>query len=83
MCNKSKARTERQLIKFLYKETTPAEREEIVPEVFGNPQMKEEFEELLDMKRELDQIVFTPIERAPSERCVSNILAFAKQAIGK
>jgi hypothetical protein len=69
---------ELELIKYLYKETTPEEREAIVPAVFLNPPLQQEFEELLDMKRELDEVVF-----APSESCVNNILAFARKAIGK
>lgn len=80
MCNKSNLSTpsELALIKFLYKETSPEEREAIVPAIFSNPPLEEEFNELLDLKRELDEVVF-----APSDKCVSNIMAFAKQAIGK
>ena len=61
------------IIKYIYKELTEKERMEVVPELFQDQQMNEEFNELLTLKEQLDQVEF-----APSDDCINQILSFSK-----
>lgn len=61
------------IIKYIYKELTEKERAEVVPEVFQDQQLNEEFNELLTLKEQLDSI-----ELSPSQACVNSILDFSK-----
>jgi hypothetical protein len=44
------------LIRLLYHETSQPERDRIVPELLGTPTQQDEFDGLLDLKRQLDLI---------------------------
>jgi len=61
------------IIKYIYKELTEEERADLVPELFQDNQLNEEFNELLTIKEQLDQI-----ELAPSKECIDNILNFSR-----
>ena len=82
MLNKSYPST-RDVIKFLYKETTDAERNSMLPDLFESHEFQEEFNELLDVKEQLDDI---PAEEwvelnsvpSPSKGCISRILDVAR-----
>lgn len=61
------------IIKYIYKELTEEERAELVPELFQDNQLNEDFNELLTMKEQLDQI-----ELSPSKQCIDKVLSFSK-----
>lgn len=74
---------ETDLIRLIYKETSEAERAYLVPAVFHNPELHHEFDALLDMKVQLDALSAEDLlgmadVPAPSDACISNILAQAK-----
>lgn len=83
MLKKSYPNQEHDIIKFLYKETTQEEREEMLPSLFENDNFREEFDDLLDTKQQLDEMpaedwIATHTIPTPSNRCISRILDAAK-----
>lgn len=83
MPNKSYPNTAHDVIKFLYKETTDAERNEMLPGFFASPEFQEEFNELLDIKELIDDIpaeewVASHSVPTPSPGSISRILDAAK-----
>ena len=83
MSEKHYPNLENDLIKFLYKETKPEEREQIVPALFTDHSLAGLFDELLDTKHQLDELSMEDWIEAnhipqPSLNCVSNIMAHAK-----
>lgn len=83
MSEKHYPNLENELIKFLYKETSPEEREMIVPTLFTDDSLTGLFNELLDTKEQLEELsVEDWIEinhiPAPSKEFTSNIMAYAK-----
>ena len=65
--------TRDELIRYIYGETTNTETEEIVKDVLCDNESHMEFEELVDMKQELDQV-----KMEPSDHVIRNILDYSR-----
>ena len=62
------------IIRYIYKETSPEENEIIEKAIFdGKDSTAEAFFEIIDTLNALDKL-----KRQPSQRCIDNILAYAK-----
>lgn len=61
------------LVKYLYHETTPAERRAINEELIDNYLLREEFSELLYAFQQLPKVKFEP-----SKTSIQNILNYSK-----
>ena len=65
--------TQNDLIRFIYKETSPGETKEIRKALLFDNELQEKFNELKDCIRKLDSI-----EEVPSQKIVHNILEYSK-----
>ncbi len=61
------------MVKYLYKEMSETEKEAFVPTVFQKEDLLNEFNEMLNMKEQLDKLTLEP-----SQKCIDSILEFAK-----
>ncbi|MFT5618914.1 MAG: hypothetical protein ACI85I_002149 [Arenicella sp.] len=61
------------MVKYLYKEMSEIEKEAFVPEVFRQEDLQNEFNEMLNMKEQLDNLTLQP-----SQKCIDSIMEFAR-----
>jgi hypothetical protein len=67
--------TQEQLLQLIYKETSLAESLEMEEALDRDPQLQEEYNELLEAFRELPKVSFQP-----SAQTISSILSYSEQA---
>ena len=67
--------TQEQLLQLIYKETSLAESLEMEEALDRDPQLQEEYNELLEAFRELPKVSFQP-----SPKTISSILRYSEQA---
>ena len=63
---------ENKIIEYLYQEMPEAEKEIWVPKFFEETSLHEEFNQMLDIKEQLDELTVSP-----SRSCIDKILSFA------
>lgn len=66
--------TRDELIRYIYGESTKQETEEIVSTVLCDNEANSEFDELTDLKQQLDSI-----KEEPSRRSINNILNYSRR----
>ncbi len=66
--------TRDELIRYIYGESTKLETEEIVNTVLCDNEVNNEFDELTDLKHQLDSI-----KEEPSWRSINNILNYSRR----
>lgn len=65
--------TRDEIIRYIYGETTNTETEEIVNDVLCNHEVNSEFDELANLKKQLDNI-----KEEPSKRSIDNVLNYSR-----
>lgn len=60
---------------YLYKDGTKTQLDVLQEAIFSNDELTDSFFEMLDTKRQLDKVEFSP-----SARAINNILEYAREA---
>ena len=63
-----------QLIAFLYEESDSKEINSVKEDIKNDPTIRERFDSLLKLKKELNKINYEP-----SQACINNILSYSKK----
>jgi chromosome condensin MukBEF MukE localization factor len=63
------------VLRYLYKETSPEESARIEQFLFGNQQLEDEFYNFMDLKKELDQMANS---HSPKKSTIDKILKYSK-----
>jgi hypothetical protein len=64
--------TQVDLVRYVYNETNEQENETVQQQILFNEELGDEFFELMEMKKSIDEVKFEP-----SSRCLNSILEFA------
>lgn len=73
MCLMQKKTSQDLLVKYVYHELSPAEKETLQLQIHQDPLLEDRFYEFVDMKRKLEKA-----ELIPSKKSVNKILSFSK-----